>query len=228
MCYVEQRAAAKSTSQTRRNVVAAALIGAALCGAVLVVLAPSAGVSNAEKAALTRAAPAKGTKLALKTPASLAPKDTHLALALIRAAPTQSLENLHKMVRNWQDKMVSTDDSDVSRGVMLSAVPRSITQALQASDKLCAKKDLIFNKFDLLLQKLGAESFNRNQTDAAAEMAADASLKAWLDAESEYRLQEEKKKEAEEGAKFARDRYEKWAETLKSAQARLVHELSFE
>lgn len=221
VCYVEHRAA-KSTSQTRRNVVAAALIGAALCGAVLVVLAPSAGVSTAEKAALTgaRAAP-KSVKLALKTSVSLAPKDSHLALELIRGASTQSLEALHKMVKNWQDKMIASDDDDVSRGVMLSAVPRSITQALQASDKLCAKKDLIFNKFDLLLKKLGAESFNRNQTDAAAEMAADASLKAWLDSESGYRLQVEKKKQAEEGAKFARDRYEKWAETVRSTRDRL-------
>ena len=81
-------------------------------------------------------------------------------------------------------------------------------------------KDLIFDKFDKLLAKLGAESFNRNQTDAKAEMAADETLKAWLDAESAYRLQLEKKKEAEEGAKFARDRYEKWAETVKSTQAR--------
>jgi len=51
-------------------------------------------------------------------------------------------------------------------------------------------------------------------------MAADETLKAWLDAESAYRLQMEKKKEAEEGAKFARDRYEKWAETVKATQER--------
>jgi len=122
---------------------------------------------------------------------------------------------------HWQDRMVSSDDDDSSHGAMLAAVPRSITQALQASGNLCAKKDLIFDKFDKLLAKLGAESFNRNQTDAAQEMAADTSMKAWLDAESNYRLQVQKQKEAEEGAKFARDRYEKWSETVKQTQSRL-------
>jgi len=117
--------------------------------------------------------------------------------------------------------MVSSDDDDSSHGAMLASVPRSITQALQASGNLCAKKDMIFDKFDKLLAKLGAESFNRNQTDAAQQMAADTSMKAWLDAESEYRLQVQKQKEAEEGAKFARDRYEKWSETVKQTQNRL-------
>merc|ERR1719247_79349 len=46
-------------------------------------------------------------------------------------------------------------------------------------------------------------------------------MKAWLDAESQYRLQMEKLKEAQEGAKFARDRYEKWSETVKETQARV-------
>jgi len=163
---------------------------------------------------------AAAPKVGLKKASALAPKDSHLAIELLKAAPTQSLEALHTMVKHWQGRMVASDDDDSSHASMLAAVPRSITQALQASGNLCAKKDLIFDKFDKLLAKLGAESFNRNQTDAKAEMAADENLKAWLDAESAYRLQLEKKKEAEEGAKFARDRYEKWAETVKSTQAR--------
>jgi hypothetical protein len=220
VCYVEQRQGrGSSASQGRRNLVAAGLIAAALCGSVLVVLSPSAGVSTAEKHLMTAPA-AAAPKVGLKRASALAPKDSHLALELLRAAPTQSLEALHKMVKHWQGKMIASDDDDSSHASMLAAVPRSITQALQASGNLCAKKDLIFDKFDKLLSKLGAESFNRNQTDAKAEMAADETLKAWLDAESAYRLQVEKKKEAEEGAKFARDRYEKWAETVKTTQAR--------
>ena len=218
VCYVEQRPE-RASSQSRRNVVAAGLVAAALCGAVLVVLSPSASVTTAQKASMT-APKAVAPKVALKRASALAPKDSHLALELLRAAPTQSLEVLHHMVRHWQGKMIASDDEDSSHGAMLAAVPRSITQALQASGNLCAKKDLIFDKFDKLLAKLGAESFNRNQTDAKAEMAADETLKAWLDAESAYRLQMEKKKEAEEGAKFARDRYEKWAETVKATEER--------
>merc|ERR1712216_474506 len=73
--------------------------------------------------------------------------------------------------------------NDASHGAMLASVPRSITQALQATERLCAKKDMIFDKFDKLLNKMGAESFDRNQTDAAAEMAKDETMKAWLEAE---------------------------------------------
>ena len=219
VAYVEPRQGrSESASQGRRNVVAAGLIAVALCGAVLVVLSPSASVLTAERATLTNAAPAR--KITLKLAAHLVPKDSHLALELLKAAPTQSLEVLHKMVKHWQNKMVASDDDDSSRGAMLAAVPRSITQALQASDNLCAKKDLIFAKFDQLLTKLGSESFNRNQTDAALAINSDEAMKAWLESESSYRLQQEKKTEAEEGAKFARDRYEKWSQTVKETQKR--------
>ena len=219
MAYVEPRhGRSENSSQGRRNVVAAGLITVALCGAVLVVLSPSAGVSTAERETLTNAAPAR--KITLKLAAHLVPKDSHLALELLKAAPTQSLEVLHKMVKHWQNKMVASDDDDSSRGAMLAAVPRSITQALQASGNLCAKKDLIFAKFDQLLTKLGSESFNRNQTDAALAINSDEAMKAWLESESSYRLQQEKKTEAEEGAKFARDRYEKWSQTVKETLRR--------
>jgi hypothetical protein len=217
VCYVEQQQGRRdSASQFRRNVVAAGLLAVALCGAVLVVLTPSAPLVNAEKAALSKAMP---TKTMLKI-TNLAPKDSHLALMIIRAAQTQSLENLHKIVKNWQDRMVSSDDDDSSHGAMLAAVPRTITQALEETNRVCAKKDIIFDKLDKLLAKLGAESFNRNQTDSAAQANADATMKAWLDAESEYRLQEEKVKEAEEGAKFARDRFEKYSEIVKQTSER--------
>ena len=89
------------------------------------------------------------------------------------------------------------------------------------SNRICPKKEIIFDKLDTLLKKLGAETFNRKQTDAAAQANADATLKAWLDAESEYRIQEEKVKEAEEGSKFARERYKKYSEIVKQTQERL-------
>ena len=224
VCYVEQRQAPsrRTGSESRRAAVATGLIAAAICGAVLVVFAPASGVSTAQKASSAQAAAAP--TMALKRAAQLAPKDSHLALELIKAAPTQSLDVMHKMVRHWEDRMVSSDDNDVSlhSQSMLVGVPRSITQALQAAGNICAKKDLIFKKFDALLEKLGAESFNRNQTDAAAEMAKDETMKAWLDAESQYRLQVEKKEEAENGAKFARDRYEKWSMTVQETKDRLA------
>lgn len=46
-------------------------------------------------------------------------------------------------------------------------------------------------------------------------------LGQWLDAESKYRLEVEKMKEAKEGAKFARQEYEKLAEAVKTTQERV-------
>ena len=42
-------------------------------------------------------------------------------------------------------------------------------------------------------------------------------MKAWLDAESAYRLALEKTKEASQGASFATDEYEKWSQAHKQA-----------
>ena len=71
------------------------------------------------------------------------------------------------------------------------------------------------------LKKLGHENVIRNETDQAAYDAKQAALRAWLDGESTYRLEVEKEKEAEEGAAFARQEYEKWQQTVKATQARL-------
>jgi hypothetical protein len=91
----------------------------------------------------------------------------------------------------------------------------------QDSGKLCEKKDVIFEKFNALLKKLGYENKVRNETDQAAYDAKMAALRAWLDGESTYRLEVEKQKEAEEGAAFARAEYEKWDATVKQTKERL-------
>jgi hypothetical protein len=92
---------------------------------------------------------------------------------------------------------------------------------LQESGKLCEKKDIIFAKLNQLLKKLGHEEVVRNETDQAAWEAKQAALHAWLDGESAYRLEIEKQQEAEEGAKFARQEYEKWFQTVKATKERL-------
>jgi hypothetical protein len=46
-------------------------------------------------------------------------------------------------------------------------------------------------------------------------------MTAWLDAAAEYRLSEERAKEAEKGAQFATDEYEKWAQAHKVAKKSL-------
>eukprot|EP00960_Hanusia_phi_P073601 768050-Hanusia_phi.AAC.4 len=212
VCYVDRHApGAASSSNKRRAAVAACLLAAAVCAAVLLVSSPS----NRSGAGILSVKAARTTSLARA-------HDVKLATQLIRAAPHSSVKSMELILKHWQDHMVSNMDSDVSKGVMLAMVPKNIETALQESGKLCEKKDIIFNKFNQLLAKLVKESQTRNQTDQAAYEAQAAATEAWLDAESEYRLEMEKKKEAEDGAAYARSQYEKWAETVKRTQERLT------
>jgi hypothetical protein len=200
VCYVEQRPARHSTS-SRRAVVAAGLLAVAVCAAVLLVSTP------------------RETELIAK-PATVKARIADMALAtqLIRAAPKLSVSGLHKVVDAWKDEQVSNLGSGMQT---LALVPRDIETQLQDSGKLCEKKDVIFEKFNALLKKLGYENKVRNETDQAAYDAKMAALRAWLDGESTYRLEVEKQKEAEEGAAFARAEYEKWDATVKQTKERL-------
>jgi hypothetical protein len=91
----------------------------------------------------------------------------------------------------------------------------------QEAGKMCEKKQVIFDKFNALLKKLGYENVVRNETDQKAYDAKMNALRAWLDGESTYRLEVEKEKEAAEGAAFARAQYEKWEATVKATKERL-------
>jgi hypothetical protein len=54
----------------------------------------------------------------------------------------------------------------------------------------------------------------------------DFTWQSWLDSESTYRLTVEKSKEAAEGATFARNEYEKWADANKQAKKDLTATLA--
>lgn len=92
----------------------------------------------------------------------------------------------------------------------------------QEAGKMCEKKQVIFDKFNALLKKLGYENVVRNETDQKAYDAKMNALRAWLDGESTYRLEVEKQQEANEGAAFARSEYEKWDATVKATKERLA------
>ena len=90
---------------------------------------------------------------------------------------------------------------------------------LGASDsKLCAKKDIIIQKFDDLLKKLGAEELALNISLGKMSAEWKAAMEGWLDSESTYRLRIEQAKEARQGAKFAEQEYEKYREAQKEAK----------
>ena len=54
--------------------------------------------------------------------------------------------------------------------------------------RLCAKKDVILDKFDQLLRKLGGEELSLNISLGKMGAQWHRAMEAWLDAESTYRL----------------------------------------
>jgi hypothetical protein len=139
--------------------------------------------------------------------------------------PEAKMASLLKAWRNTPSTMLSSLDptSDQAhsspRTEMLVGSIRSNIQMLGASDsKLCAKKDVIIQKFDDLLKKLGGEELALNIS--LGKMAAEwqSAMTGWLDSESQYRLRIEQSKEAHEGSKFAEQEYEKYREAQKAAK----------
>jgi hypothetical protein len=91
---------------------------------------------------------------------------------------------------------------------------------------LCKKKQVLMDKFDALLAKLGVNVGKANQTmERVSQAWIDARI-AWLDAEAAYRLAMQKAKEAKQGAAFATDEYEKWSQANKAARKSLTETLA--
>jgi len=217
VCYVEQPQTVRK-SAWRRSMVAVGLVSVALCATVMYVATPPADEDLVLMSKMKKAGIVKGLKHELK--AAHKPTEMSLALAIIKHASTASVSTLHSIISNWQDEQVSMDDSVGKSKQMLAYMP-AITQSLEEESALCSKKDIIFEKFEALLKKLGHENVDRNASDEAAYQAKQAALGAWLDGESSYRLEIEKKKEAKKGAEFARASYEKWKAATLDTQERL-------
>ena len=101
------------------------------------------------------------------------------------------MHGLSNMIDNWKDEQVSSDDansvSTSNSAQMLVLVPSAITTTLEEESALCAKKDLIIDKLNSLLKKLGHENEDRNATDQAAYEAKQAALGAWLDGKNSHK-----------------------------------------
>jgi len=159
------------------------------------------------------------TGLAVESPDQ---KLDHLALHLLEHGATMPLHEMESKLQAWHDSpstlvaihpegaRVQMLSDDFSRG-------RGIGMALADNSLLCKKKDIIIEKFDQLLKKLGGEELAANITMGKVTKEWKAALSTWMDAESTYRLTIEKAKEATEGASFARSEYEKWLTANKQA-----------
>jgi hypothetical protein len=219
--YVETPQTTHKKSSMRRTVVLSGLMAAAMCAAVMYAATPHDEEDAKLLSKVQKMSIVKNLKDELKAAETNKPTDQQLALKLIKHAQTMSVKGLEGIITTWKNAQIS--DLDVSKGnkgQMLAFSP-AITSSLQEESQLCAKKEIIFEKFNELLKKLGHENVERNASDQAAYEAKEAALEAWLDGESAYRLEVEKAKEAKEGATFARAQYEKWKATTLDTQDRL-------
>jgi len=90
----------------------------------------------------------------------------------------------------------------------------------EASSGICASKAVVLDKRNGPSFQVLAELENRDATDAAKLQSSIEAHLAWLDTESEYRLMEQKHSQAKEGAKYASEKYEKWAEAVTETETR--------
>mmetsp|Transcript_25687 Transcript_25687/g.51451 ORF Transcript_25687/g.51451 Transcript_25687/m.51451 type:complete len:258 (-) Transcript_25687:123-896(-) len=154
----------------------------------------------------------------------------HIALHILEHGADMPVSEMEKKLQEWHDNPATlvavepkqarvqmlSDDFSRGRGDAFS-----MTLA-EGDSKLCKKKDIIIEKFDQLLKRLGGEELSANITMGKVTAEWKKAMETWLDSESTYRLTIEKSKEATEGASFARSEYEKWAEAHKAAKSALA------
>ena len=108
-----------------------------------------------------------------------------------------------------------------ARTMMLADAP-SRSQALAGESLLCKKRDVIIEKFDELLRRLGGEELSANITMGRVTKEWKEAMEGWLDSEAEFRLTVEKARDAKKGSSFAQDAYEKWHDANKQAKKDLA------
>ena len=161
---------------------------------------------------------------------------SRMALALLRDSETSSDAQLGARVQQavhaaslWlkpaapEQMLADAPDMMTERGRFGSAMSLA---GDDGESKLCQKKQVLIDKFNALLAKLGVNFEQANHTMSQVRKEWMDAMDAWLDAESAYRLGEQRAKEAREGAKFATDEYEKWAQANKAARKSLAETLA--
>jgi hypothetical protein len=148
-----------------------------------------------------------------------------LALEFLRDGAKMPEKEMMKKLEQWHDSP-STLLAGGPHGARVQMLSQNsdgglFTSALAEDSLLCKKKDIIIEKFDQLLKKLGGEELAANITMGRVSDEFKHAMATWLDAESQYRLTIEKEKEAKEGSTFARNSYEKWSTAYKKAKESL-------
>merc|ERR1712010_345680 len=157
------------------------------------------------------------TELVIKTPAHTGLN--MLANHVLREGGDMTVPQLAKLMQNWRPGPSSSAIGQIANMALSSKTQMLSGTMLAAGDsRLCDKKDVILEKFDQLLRKLGGEELSLNISLGKMSAEWHAAMGQWLDSESTYRLRIEQAKEAKEGSKFAEQEYEKYRQAAKEAK----------
>jgi hypothetical protein len=173
----------------------------------------------------------------LVTRARGAHSSRHLALSALVKRLSSANDETDASIARWQHaiKNSALAQSLPAARLQMLAIPPSMMLAQRGrfgsvladdggESKLCKKKQVLIDKFDELLAKLGVNVKNANATMALYTKEFQDAMTAWLDANAKYRLALDQASEASKGAAFATDEYEKWMQTNKQAKKSLAEQ----
>jgi hypothetical protein len=199
----KSRQSSSGKNLTRLGLVAGSIVLVALVGFAATTFNSKSVMLDAKNAATLKGAKASDT----------------LAATILTSVLHSSPKKLMQILRTWKDNQISNLDSFDSKQMLRQT--KSVTTILEDSASgICASKTVILDKLNGLSSQVLAELENLNATDAAKLQSSTDAHQAWLDTESEYRLMEQKHDQAKEGAKYASEKYEKWAEAVTATEDR--------
>jgi len=211
----------------------------AIAGCVVLVSASTPATAT-ESSLVVHAAAEKSKTSHLKT----ADKDLDLlAVHILQHGNSMTEAKMAKLLQDWrndpntvmgtlretaQATLMSKAGHKTPGGITMLApvqdkqlsnmLEEQLREGARGDDALCGKRQLIIDKFDALLKKLGGEELSLKIELGQVTKEWKDSMEAYLNAESQFRLREEQAKEATDGAKFAEEEYEKWRTAHKAAK----------
>ena len=113
-----------------------------------------------------------------------------ISMHLLKHGEKMSAAQVSQLIQSWQKNPIMLEVAK-SRTQMLAPAAPAYKSELEGESSLCAKQDVIIQKLDQLLKKLGGEELSLNITLGKVQQEWKDSLDSWLSAEANYRLRVE-------------------------------------
>lgn len=171
------------------------------------------GVSAFALCALIIAATSRGERVTVQLEGSGGTNGRAITIHGASALKPNPVHDVVQMLAQL-DRVMSAQDHDVPHrpsahqqelAMKPSGGLHNMVMMLAAEVKqpgVCDKKEMIFEKLEALLDRLGGRAAIINATDAQEQKKAETALDVWLSVESLYRMSQEKYDEAAEASKF--------------------------